>query len=166
MVNFGMSYTKDQRNQYMETYRSSLRLELQALLGSKCAACGVTTDLEFDHINPGSKKFTIASGLTRKRAEVLTEVAKCQLLCRNCHLAKSISEGSLSGPSSNKNGEKPWQYKHSDNDVTEMVRMKNDGMSLRSIARTFNTTHYTVKSRIHRFERDNGSLADVDLAPV
>lgn len=39
--------------------------------------------MDFDHIR-GKKKFSIGSGM-RSRALILEEIAKCELVCANCH---------------------------------------------------------------------------------
>jgi hypothetical protein len=51
-----------------------------------CADCGQTDPiiLEFDHL--GRKEFTIAAGIrTRNWQAVLDEIAKCDVVCANCH---------------------------------------------------------------------------------
>jgi 5-methylcytosine-specific restriction endonuclease McrA len=52
---------------------------------------GATEGLEFDHIDPSTKEFTI-SGLSRAWDVLVTEAAKCQLLCRPCHVAKGAED--------------------------------------------------------------------------
>jgi 5-methylcytosine-specific restriction endonuclease McrA len=67
-------------------------------LGGKCVRCGTKDDLDFDHMDPATKSFTIARRLAGvSEAKLQAELAKCQLLCGPCHLEKSRSEGSLSG---------------------------------------------------------------------
>lgn len=63
-------------------------------LGGRCAHCGSTHALEFDHIDPVAKLFTIARKLAGvSDARLQEELAKCQLLCFDCHLVKTKSEG-------------------------------------------------------------------------
>lgn len=59
-------------------------------LGGKCIVCGVTENLHFDHVDPGTKLFTIASGWSR--AGFWEEVEKCQLLCFPHHKEKTKRE--------------------------------------------------------------------------
>lgn len=40
--------------------------------------------MDFDHIR-GKKSFGIANGAGRDRQVVLAEIAKCELVCANCH---------------------------------------------------------------------------------
>ena len=59
------------------------------LLGGKCNHCGVTEKLEFDHVDPTTKVFTISTRLAnRSKAALATEIVKCQLLCFDCHRLK------------------------------------------------------------------------------
>jgi hypothetical protein len=51
-----------------------------------CVDCGETDPiaLEFDHI--GHKEFTIAAGIgSRSWQAILDEMAKCEVVCANCH---------------------------------------------------------------------------------
>jgi hypothetical protein len=67
--------------------------QARIMLGSACAHCGSTEDLEFDHIDPATKSGLIID-LASRRADVFwAEVRKCQLLCRSCHRAKTAAEG-------------------------------------------------------------------------
>ena len=64
-----------------------------AQLGGRCVRCGSTDDLDFDHVDPGTKRFTIAARLVSVTENVLqAELAKCQLLCRSCHVEKTRAE--------------------------------------------------------------------------
>lgn len=57
--------------------------------GGKCEVCGYDKcigALEFHHLDPDEKEFTISgSGHTRSLDRVLEEIEKCILLCANCH---------------------------------------------------------------------------------
>ncbi len=73
---------------------------LKLLRGGKCEIC--TYDrclraLEFHHVNPEDKTFAIAGeGHTRSLSKVLTEIAKCVLVCANCH--REIEDGLIEVP--------------------------------------------------------------------
>lgn len=58
---------------------------LKVALG--CALCGYNKApeaLDFDHLDPASKKFNVTrGGASIKR--VIEEVRKCRVLCANCH---------------------------------------------------------------------------------
>tara|TARA_Y100001973_G_scaffold16686_1_gene24260 strand:+ start:152 stop:1129 length:978 start_codon:yes stop_codon:yes gene_type:complete len=72
--------------------RKNRRLHLIERLGEKCVECGTTDLLEFDHIDPLEKTFTIAAKLTAPIEVLYEEVDKCQLLCRYCHYEKTKNE--------------------------------------------------------------------------
>ena len=74
---------RKERRQYLEEY-----------LGGKCVRCGVTEKLEFDHITPVNKSYSIGANITCfSLEELILEADKCQLLCRPCHIQKSIENG-------------------------------------------------------------------------
>ena len=57
--------------------------------GGACVLCGYERyagALQFHHTDPGTKSFALSSrGLARSLAKARLEVAKCVLLCANCH---------------------------------------------------------------------------------
>ena len=71
------------------------RNELIKQLGGKCVICGCTdySKLEFDHINPFSKKIDISNKITSPNI-IKEELGKIQLLCRNCHINKTKTDNS------------------------------------------------------------------------
>lgn len=55
-----------------------------------CAECGATEKLEVDHIDPRQK---VSHNLwSWSEARRNAELAKCQVLCEDCHMAKTISQ--------------------------------------------------------------------------
>ena len=68
-----------------------LKSILVARKGGKCERCGYCScegALQFHHIDPTEKEFTVASvnfGGTFNMESLLKEVDKCVLLCANCH---------------------------------------------------------------------------------
>lgn len=73
---------------YMNKRFAQRNQEALEILGGKCAKCGSTEKLEFDHIDPKTKLFGIKYA-TRNWEIVLEELKKCQLLCRMHHEEKS-----------------------------------------------------------------------------
>lgn len=72
--------------------KQEIRKALQALLGAKCIRCGIEDYrlLDFDHIDPATKAMNISQKLNLPFEELKIEVAKCQLLCANCHRLKTM----------------------------------------------------------------------------
>lgn len=71
---------KKQRNLTKET--------LIALKGGKCERCGYNKciqALEFHHLDPTQKKFSLSTHRGSAIEHSLKEIEKCVLLCANCH---------------------------------------------------------------------------------
>lgn len=81
-------------NEYYRAYmikRYHARMsEAKEKLGGKCVECGNKEKLEFDHINRKEKSFTIGVFWSCRKERFLSEVKKCQLLCRDCHEKKTL----------------------------------------------------------------------------
>jgi 5-methylcytosine-specific restriction endonuclease McrA len=59
-----------------------------------CVDCGEDDPvvLEFDHLR--DKKFSISEGLQGRRwQDVLDEIAKCEVVCANCHRRRTAKRG-------------------------------------------------------------------------
>jgi 5-methylcytosine-specific restriction endonuclease McrA len=79
---------------YRYRNRWPTKLRLQEQLGGKCVKCGEADPivLDFDHIIPSTKQFTLSSNnLSRPEEELQAELSKCQLLCANCHRRKTFA---------------------------------------------------------------------------
>jgi hypothetical protein len=64
------------------------KLYLIKILGGKCSKCGYSTNivsLAFHHRGGKEFQLDIRSLFNRKIEPIIKEVAKCILLCRNCH---------------------------------------------------------------------------------
>lgn len=66
--------------------------------GRPCVDCGGTFDpvaMDFDHLDGASKSSGISQmvrgGWSMER--VLTEIAKCELVCANCHRVRTRDRG-------------------------------------------------------------------------
>ena len=82
-------------------------------LGGKCVKCDTMDNLEVDHKDHTEKKFVISSSWGLSWNKLVIELTKCQLLCKDCHLEKSISEGSLAKGWTNESRQKHgtvWSY--------------------------------------------------------
>jgi transposase len=68
--------------------RDAVRQTLIAEAGGRCAACGYNrcnAALQFHHLDPRTKEFTIRDGSLRGLEVLRAEARKCILLCANCH---------------------------------------------------------------------------------
>lgn len=64
--------------------------------GKQCVRCGSTERLELDHVDPLQKTTHCVWSWSQKRRD--EELAKCQVLCHDCHFAKTASELPFMGP--------------------------------------------------------------------
>jgi hypothetical protein len=68
--------------------RARVREILIAEAGGRCATCGYDGHhgaLQFHHVDPSAKAFTLRDGDTRSLPRMRAEASKCVLLCANCH---------------------------------------------------------------------------------
>lgn len=68
--------------------RQRLKARLLYVAGEKCAICGYdkcASALEFHHLNPNEKDFTLATNANIATVKALEEIKKCILVCANCH---------------------------------------------------------------------------------
>src|SRR5579862_1648346 len=77
--------------------KNNLRLKMMLYLsGKSCVLCGNSDPrvLKFDHIDPKTKSFSIAQGISSVLSweNILIEIEKCQILCANCHKIKTAAE--------------------------------------------------------------------------
>lgn len=68
-------------------YRVNIKQRLVDYKGGKCQICGYNrciNALEFHHVNPEEKDFTISGG-TKSFDTLKPEIDKCIIICANCH---------------------------------------------------------------------------------
>ena len=80
--------TSDNR-EYFREYHARRRAEAIRFLGGKCSRCGSEEGLEFHHCVDEPDKLTVGPLLKGRWAVVLAEIAKCELLCKQCHCRES-----------------------------------------------------------------------------
>ena len=79
----------------LENYKKNVEYKqrridaLKVIMGNKCISCGTSKNLEFDHINPKTKNFSITTYAGASNQKFLREASKCQLLCKSCHSFKT-----------------------------------------------------------------------------
>jgi hypothetical protein len=75
--------------EHVSKRRRKMKLILVADAGGRCALCGYDRcmgALHFHHVDPSNKQFHLSmQGVTRSLAAARVEMAKCVLLCANCH---------------------------------------------------------------------------------
>lgn len=89
---------------YQANVRKKLKEQLKAIVSEikkqPCKDCGQNYPpyvLQFDH-RPGEiKKFNIASGITTSLGALKRELAKCDLVCANCHCTRTHFRGQQKG---------------------------------------------------------------------
>ena len=87
---------KDRRCELMRKSRARRNEEHTYLLIEKkdkkpCSDCGKRYPwyvMDFDHVR-GKKLFVMSTAGTRSKESVLKEIAKCDLVCSNCHRART-----------------------------------------------------------------------------
>ena len=75
-------------------HMQNLRTLLTYLKTHPCVDCGETDPLvlEFDHLR--NKSFNVSKGMVDKSWEaVLIEIAKCEVVCANCHRRRTLLRG-------------------------------------------------------------------------
>jgi hypothetical protein len=69
--------------------RKKKKQQLIEHLGGKCCGCGISENLQFDHIDRTQKQFVISEIIDWHISKIIPEVNKCQLLCSECHNVKT-----------------------------------------------------------------------------
>lgn len=72
-------------NSYMKKRYIKRRELAISYLGSVCINCQSSQDLQFHHIDPNTKLYTIAKASSFSETRFWSEVEKCELLCSDCH---------------------------------------------------------------------------------
>lgn len=112
-------------------------------LGGKCIECNSTKELNFDHINPDTKSYTITSMLSYSNEKIMKELKKCQLLCLDCHKNKNRVEGSYS--KNNPVGEDSSSSKFTNDNIIEIRRMLIQDIPMTEIAKVFNVSSESIR---------------------
>ena len=85
---------KQRKKEANEKTRKKYREYMQAYkLEHGCAICGYNEHacaLHFDHIDPSEKEFDISRGRDVSWKRFLAEIAKCRVLCANCHAVETM----------------------------------------------------------------------------
>lgn len=63
------------------------RIVIQAAKSAPCTDCSICYPywvMDFDHVR-GAKSFNLGVGANKSVAKLLAEIAKCDIVCANCH---------------------------------------------------------------------------------
>lgn len=74
--------------------RDALQAEIDIIKSRPCLDCGLQYPpyvMDFDHVR-GKKSFQIGQSKCRSRDKVLAEIAKCDVVCSNCHRLRTFKE--------------------------------------------------------------------------
>lgn len=87
---------KAKQSQYQNERNKRIRREWFAAQGGKCVLCGSGERLECDHIDRATKPGPDAHKVwSWSKARMDVELAKCQVLCHDCHLTKTMAENQV-----------------------------------------------------------------------
>lgn len=118
------------------------KIKAAKLFGGKCVKCGYDRNLaalDFHHLDPTTKKYQWTKLRERPWEEVVDELKKCTLVCRNCH-------AELHNPQLDKN---VLQYENVDNAL--LVLEKNEivptGQCFACKADVYGTLYCSTKCR-------------------
>lgn len=126
---------KSKKNTWSRDHYNKRRLEWIESQGGKCRKCGSKENLEIDHVDPTSKLCQPNAIWRMAKAKREVELAKCQVLCHDCHRAKS-AQAQL--------GEGNPNVKLKLEEVKEIRRLHTLGMSQSSIAKQYNVHQYHI----------------------
>lgn len=87
------------KNAAKRTQKRNAAIIKEEKLKKGCAKCGYKEHhaaLDFDHLDHKKKSRDIAKMHTTNVESLKKEMAKCQILCANCHRVKSFEERRLS----------------------------------------------------------------------
>lgn len=85
------------KSEAVKLWRKNTKEKIVKSFGGKCGICGYdkcNEALDVHHLDPDTKKFSLAGSLAnpKKWIDLVTELKKCVLLCRNCHAEHHYSD--------------------------------------------------------------------------
>jgi hypothetical protein len=96
---YNIAYYAEHREEEIERVRTRMAATLEFLRDLRrrpCADCGQSFPpwvMDFDHRDPRTKSFALAAGhaLLKSRNVLAAEVAKCDVVCANCHAIRTYN---------------------------------------------------------------------------
>jgi 5-methylcytosine-specific restriction endonuclease McrA len=134
---------KEYHNQYNLQRYYKKRKEYIDFLGGKCVKCNSTENLQFDHIDSKTKLYAIGDKITYPKEKIMDELKKCQLLCRSCHIFKTIE--CKDGYERRPKGERIKISKLTTNKVLE-IRSLLGKQTLTKIAKDYGVTRASIRN--------------------
>ena len=133
MANYSTpGYMRDYQREWMRARRAEF------FAGKTCVSCGSGESLELDHVDPAEKVSHRIWSWSRDRQAA--EIAKCQVLCTDCHKTKTFSERrSYRGAS---NPAAVW----SDDDVRTIHEMRQQGMTYQEIGDAWGVSKSAIRN--------------------
>jgi len=141
----------------------------------KCEKCGYSSknyaSLDFHHLEKENKKFIISDGLYSSHRVVVTvkelmdEINKCVVLCRNCHIQEHININKFNRLKDIVM-QKVENYKELQKPLDRKIiyNMYNNGKGVCRIAKELNCCKSTISMILTKYK--NGSLAERPKAAV
>ena len=96
-----------------QTWRDRGAVFIRKQKKGPCEDCGGTFPpecMQFDHVR-GEKHYTVASMVANSEAKILEEIAKCALVCANCHAIRTEAQRQAN-PSFNAKNTKIKRWRH------------------------------------------------------
>lgn len=92
------SYQKNKKkvNQRSKVVGDVKMQKIDELKKAPCTDCKNTFPtecMEFDHRDPSTKSFTMSRARWKRWEEIEAEIAKCDLVCANCHRIRTKANG-------------------------------------------------------------------------
>ena len=129
---------REKQRDYQRSWMVERKRRALNYLVNQCVYCGTTKNLEIDHVEPTSKTCPIAGLLSHKWETVVAELDKCQVVCHDCHVRKTKTDGSVAI------GEKVGTSKLSAEEVRTIRRLAKTELTQREIGAMFNVDYSTV----------------------
>lgn len=85
-----------ERKKMAQLYAANKVFIQEYKLSRGCTDCGYNAHpeaLEFDHLPEFVKKFNISANISRPREQLEREIAKCEVVCANCHRVRTKDRG-------------------------------------------------------------------------
>ena len=94
---YNVSYYRRNRQREIDRVMTRQRATLAFLRDLRrvpCMDCGgmfLPHQMDFDHRDPSTKSFQVTGPLLKSRESLLVEIAKCDIVCANCHAVRTYS---------------------------------------------------------------------------